>query len=203
MDDASSSAKTSNPFALLLDFYHRYRRIALQTDSLLKVVKKYGKGSNKNNLIEDVQKKYQGLPLESSISMLYLNKLVVKYNVPESYFKLIENYNFDTLSNTYDEANDPCSVKFDAQLVLSSRNIILPVVGKSPFDNLTKCKHLVPGEIRGHALTCTCASCRKAATTTATTTTNNNNNNNPVTATSTAKGAQYLDDIMNYSIKCK
>lgn len=191
--------QTSNPFALLLDFYHRYRRSALQPDSLSKVVKKYSKAANRNSLLGDVIKKYPDYSIESNISMAYLNKLIVQYNVPEIYYKLIENYHFDSMSTTFDEAKDPCSEKFDVMLVLNNKSIILPnaIVSKIGYDNLSKCRNLVPGMQAKHAIitfaehpsNCKCTACVALTAESA--------------ASNVSESHPFLDDIMNLSMKCK
>ncbi len=156
---------TSAPFALVLDFYERYRYVKLQKDDLSKICIKYKKQPEK--VIVDLQKKYN-FPISSSLSIINVKRLLALYPVPEEYANLIwdqialenaqnsianvtdqSSVNMFKMSNItlYDSALDVYSDLFNAECALKSGAIIVPnaETNAKSLENLSKCKSLIEG----------------------------------------------------------
>jgi len=152
---------TEAPFALVLDFYERYRYMKLQSEDLSKILDKYNKQPAK--ILIDLRKKYN-LVLPTSISIDRVKRLLAVYDVPERYATAmwgqisatgasIRSNDATTTAHSeessqksdtaYDSAVDINSSSFDAAVALRVGRIIAPDVTLSPLDNLSKFKQLL------------------------------------------------------------
>jgi len=152
---------TSAPFALVLDFYERYRYMKLQSEDLSKILDKYNKQPAK--ILVDLRKKYN-LILPTSISIGRVERLLAVYDVPERYANAmwgqitaaIVSLPSDTATtltrsgegsqikvNAYESALDINSSSFDAAVALHAGRIIAPDTTVPPLDNLTKFKQFL------------------------------------------------------------
>jgi small nuclear ribonucleoprotein (snRNP)-like protein len=138
---------TDSPFAIILDFYERYRRGKLREDDLLKVVDKYAGKPQK--MLSALAKKYE-LPVAKTVSIDRVRRLLALYPVPQAYADHIWSYinhkrvDIDNesvagpLGPPYDAKLDINSREFDPSAALSVGRIITPKTDVAPLENISK-----------------------------------------------------------------
>jgi small nuclear ribonucleoprotein (snRNP)-like protein len=155
-------ATTAAPFALVLEFYERFRYMKLQNEDLGKMFSKYNKHPEK--ILADLRKKYN-LAVPTAISIDRVKRLLAVYDVPERYATAMwsqiaasvaphqsddaktksaaSRESYSTNSDVYDAALDINSSSFDAEAALHAGRIIAPDTTVPALDNLSKFKHLL------------------------------------------------------------
>jgi hypothetical protein len=156
------TAMTAAPFALVLEFYERFRYMKLQNEDLSKIFSKYNKQPEK--ILTDLRKKYS-LAVPVSISIDRVKRLLALYDVPERYATAMwsqiaaaseiqksddaktknasSGESLNKCDDTYDVALDINSSSFDAVAALHAGRIIAPDTTVPALDNLSKFKHLL------------------------------------------------------------
>lgn len=137
------SDSTINPFALALLYYDQYKSSMLLNSIFFdKVAQKYAMKPSK--LLVDLEAKY-GYPVGRSITLEYLSKLMVSYNVSEKYRSLCYDKDITSDLPVYCEIYDVVSDKFDAAAVLQDHRLISTENDLVSYDNISRLKHLIPG----------------------------------------------------------
>ena len=138
-----SNILLTNPFAVALDFYEKYRHFRLTEEDLMKIFTTFAKKSEK--LLPGLSKKYK-LPVAKSITMNRLARLLALYPVPQPYRdtilknlkeKLPATIDIDSLLR-YDLTEDIYSITFDAANCIQKGRIIAADTTIKPLDNISK-----------------------------------------------------------------
>jgi len=110
----NQAQETSNPFALVLGYYERYRKVKLDAESLKKIAKKYK--AKPDSLLQDLVNKYEH-PIAMVMPLAQLHRLVSLYDVPKEYLALLPSPNTFVVQKV---AIPPTSILAEAMALAAS-----------------------------------------------------------------------------------
>lgn len=165
----------SAPFAIVLVVFDRHKRSKLNADALIKVAKKYGGSTEKQEqLLSDLVKKYTDIP--TTVSLSQLSRILAIYDIPQ----VIRNHFKGYAIPAYDPRLDILSSHFDPlkALLLSSREKGVlsslsptdhsgPGGSTKPRDNMAKLKHFMVFDEQADSAKICASSSSSSSTTTA------------------------------------